>query len=219
MIAMKSQADIISAVIVIIIAITLVSTAYMWGLPLIRKRQDTALVERAKNYFDRENSNSLVRKMEFVAAHGGEDTFSLDIDGAWILYPHPGDCIDPACNLENNSIQFTFSAIVSDIGANQGWIPMGSGFTGPIGKVGTDRAGVVFRKADESPQGYDLTYKTWFRELEETSTKSHKYNLISAGPTASTGKAIRISRGEIYTDTATVPGKTLIITEIKLLLI
>lgn len=216
MIAMKSQANIISAVIVIIIAITLVSTAYMWGIPLIRKRQDTALVERAKNYFDRENSNSLVRKIEFVAAHGGEDTFTLDINGIWVLYLH--DEVSP----ENNSIQFSFSAIVSNIGVNQSWIPLGSGFTGPVGKIGVDKAGVVFRRAYESPQGYNITYKTWFRELEETSTKGYKINLLSwspGGPTASTGKTIRISRGEIYTDTTTIPGKTLIITEIKLLLI
>jgi len=213
MIAMKSQADIISAVIVIIIAITLVSTAYMWGLPLIRKQQDTALVNRAENYFDRENSNSLVRKIEFVATHGGEDTFTLDINGLWILYTY--DEVSP----ENNSIQFTFSASVSNVGVNQSWIPFGTDYTGLIGKVGIDRAGVVFRKADESPQVYNITYKTWFRQLEETIEKRHKINLISAGPTTSTGNTIRISRGEIFTDTTTVPGKTLIITEIKLLLI
>lgn len=211
MIGMKSQADIISAVIVIIIAITLVSAAYMWGIPLIRKRQDTALVERAKSYFDRENFNSLVRKIEFIAKHGGEDTFTLDINGIWTLYPHD------AVSLENNSIHFTFSAIVSNIGVNQGWIPLSSAFTEAIGKVGIDDPSVVFARADESPQGYNITYKTWFRELKETETKSHKINLLAQGPTRSTGKTIRISRGDVYS--TTVAGKTLIITEIKLLLI
>jgi len=232
MIYMKAQADIISSVIIIIIAITLVSTAYMWGMPLIRKRQDTALVERAYKFFDRNNFNSIVKKIEYIAKNGGEDTFSIDINGVWTFYPCPatdgGGCSCDSsipgletCVSGNNSIQFSFFSKVSNIAVDEGWVSLSTANTNTVGTVGVDDASVVWARSDRAGDGFNITYKVWFRELDESPTKGYKINLIapSAIPPeikASTGKSIRISHvgTRILSD-----GKTLIITEIKIFLI
>jgi len=156
----KAQSDIISALIIIIIAIGLVTTAYMWGLPLIQKRQDAAVAERVYNYFYQKNQNddSLSSKIEYVASNGGEDTFSLDINGIWIIKP------------DENSVSFTFFSRASNVGSSI-WIPLTSGATCPpsSGTIGVDRPSVVCTKADTLFDGYNITYKVWFRQLNVSS--------------------------------------------------
>lgn len=201
----KAQADIISAIIIIIIAIGLVSAAYMWGLPLIQKRQDAALVERVSNYFNQKNENSLSSKIEYIANSGGEETFSLDVNGLWIL------------SSTENSILFTFFSRVSNIGSAD-WISLTTGASCPPSKgtLGIDKPSAVCARADTLADGYNITYKIWFRQLDESGgARGYKINLVPySGVTTSTGKSVRIFRGNISTVTGV---QTLIITEIKIL--
>lgn len=222
---MKAQADIISAVIIIIIAITLVSAAYIWGIPLIMKRQDTALAERIDRSFDRNNLNSLVKKIEYIYKNGGEDTFTLDADGLWIFYPCPDtdgpecDCDSsiPGCATENNSIQFTFFSRVAKIADDEGWVPLSSPNTNPIGTIGVDDPSVVLARADRIGEGFNITYKTWFRELDESPEKGYKIDLVAPTGRTSTARSLRITSGG--TRTIPIDGKILIITEIKIFLV
>jgi len=224
---LKGQSDVVSAVIIIVIAIGLVGTAYMWGLPLIQKRQDSSLVERTFSYFNDNNANSLVKKIDFIARNGGEDTFSVDINGVWILHP----CNDAGVSgclsdydFNNNSIDFSLFSRVSNIGVDQGWVSLSStdtcpGGTAPIG----DKPYIVCARADTVPEGYNITYRVQFRENEESSSqgsqRGFKFILIPtlSGLTTSTTKSIRISRGNIYSKDMG-NGETLIITEMKILL-
>jgi len=224
---MKAQADIISAVMIIIMAMSIASFAIIWGKPLIEKRQDMSLVERVYKSFDRDNSNSLTRKIEYVAKYGGEQTFSIDADGLWTFYPCADQgisacvCTAPACPSENNSVQFSFLSKVSNVAVDRGWIPGTCG--SPPGLVGADTYSVICGKAETAVEGdFKLTYKTWFRELDENpadpNTKGYKIILSApTGVTGSTGRSIRISRGTISPQT--VGGKTLITTEIKIFLV
>jgi hypothetical protein len=226
----KGQSDIISAVIIIVIAIGLVATAYTWGLPLIQKRQDSALANRAFNYFNEDNMNSLVKKIESIARNSGEDTFSIDVNGIWTLYPcRDADIGVRGCmsgyDIENNSIHFSLYSRVSNIGINQGWITLSSTEACPAGKtiIGSDPY-VVCARADSYAGGYNITYRVQFRELEESPqegmnlTRGFKIVLIPAiNLTRSTGNLVRITRGDVYSQD--VGGnKTLIITEVKILL-
>jgi len=205
----KAQADIISAVLIIIMGLTLVSVAYMWGIPLIEKRADTTLVERTYKTFDPNNERSVTRMIKHISNYGGEDVVSLDTNGLWTLYPN--DSITP----ENNSIQFSFQSKVSNIGVDGGWIPLSSGSTNPIGEFGLDESYVVFGRADTAPGGYNITYKAWFRSLNVTSTNKI-YNVIlvkhPSGSLTSSGKTLRVLRGEVKEQV------NLITTEIKILL-
>lgn len=212
---MRGQTDIISAIIIVVIAMGLIGTVYTWGIPLIEKQQSRAIVERLYSYFDRSNANSLPRIIEDVANNGGERIFSSTIDGLWVLNEY--DTIGE----ERNSIQFTVATKISNIATDIGWISLTPGASCPptIGVVGTDEASVVCTRADSSGVGYNITYRLWFRELDEAGgTRGYKINIVRqpGGPLISTGKSIRISRGRIQT--VTEGGKTLIITEVKILL-
>ena len=206
----KAQADIISAILIIMMGLALVGVAYTWGVPLIEKRADTSLVERTYKAFDANtNENSLPKTMVYISNHGGEDIFSLDTKGIWHLYPASDT------TAENNSVQFSFQAKVSNLAADQGWIPLSSGSTSPIGIQGFDESFVVFGKADTAPGGYNITYKVWFRGLNNTVTnKIYDLNLTqnTAGPSISSGKTVKVSRGDVHTEV------NLITTEIKILL-
>jgi hypothetical protein len=203
----KAQSDIISALIIITIAIGLVSSAYMWGLPLIQKRQDAALSERVSNYFDQKNENSLPSEIEYVANNGGEQTFNLDVDGLWLLSP------------SENSISFTFFSRATNIGKDD-WISLTTGATCPpsIGVIGIDKPSVVCARSGNLADGFNITYKVWFRRLNESSgIRFYEINLTQdlRGPLTSTGKNVRISRAGV----SNIPlgGQTLINTEIKIL--
>jgi flagellin-like protein len=67
---MKGVSELISVVLVVLIAIALVVMAYTWGLPLIQKMQSRSVTERVAGYFDPNNANSLQRKITNVASRG-----------------------------------------------------------------------------------------------------------------------------------------------------
>jgi hypothetical protein len=212
----KAQGDIISAVIILIIAMGLVGAAYSWGIPLIQKRQDTAIVNRVLNYFDQNNVNSLPSMIEYAANHGGEQTFSIDADGVWTLTPY-----DEATPF-NNSITFSFFSKVSNFAtglAPDEWISLTSGAncSASRGTVGTHKASTVCARADSVANGYNITYKVLFRELYESSgAKGYKINLVKheSSPKTSTGRSMRISLQDVkYSEQS-----NLIETTIKILL-
>lgn len=215
----KAQSDIISMVMIVIITMGLVGTAYTWGIPLIEKQQSGIIVERLyHNYFDINNANSLPRLIEDVAnsdVEGVVRVFTVSETGLWELsgYDEVGE--------QNNSIQFTINAKVSNIGMDIGWIPMTTGGTCPpiTGTLGVDEEGVVCVKAETIENGYKITYRLWSRELEEGGgAKGYKINLVrhAGGPLASTGRTVRITRGSIQSTME--DGKTLKTTEVKILL-
>jgi len=218
----KAVSEIIALVTITLIGIALAGTAYMWGMPLISKRQDTTQVERLYKYFDRENSNSIVRKIEFVAKNGGQETFASDIDGIWML--HESSEASPNAN----SIEFTTYSKVSNIAISTptndiGWVALTPGGSCPpqSGIVGLDPSYVVCAKAGSIADGFNITYRIWFRDLyESTATKGYRIDVTryAGGPLSSTGKNVRISQGTVSTCPAQQCGKTLITTEIKILL-
>lgn len=208
---LKGQSDIISAVIIILIAIGLVGTAYTWGIPLIQKQQDTAVVQRVANYFSNSDANSLPKKIVSVATNGGEDTFSEDIAGLWQLVPNSTMSIQ-----DNNSISFTFFSRVSNVAASQGWVTL-NGIPCPpqAGNVGDDPYAICAR-ADPLANGFNVTYRVQFRPLS-TGTQGYEIFLLqSSGSATSTAQSFRIQKGNSYT--ASINGQNLIITEINILL-
>jgi len=217
----KAVSEVISVVLVVMMGIALAGTAYMWGMPIINKQQDTTNAERVFSYFDRGNSNSLVRKIEFIAKNGGEDSFTVDVGGGWVLNEY--DESSP----ENNSLEFNTFSQVSNIAITDNvtgieWISLTPGGSCPPedGAVGFDPSAVVCAKAESFTDGFDIHYRLWFRELyEATGVKGHKIRLVreSSGKMSSDSRTIRISRGDIKTESQ--DGKTLIITEIKILLV
>jgi hypothetical protein len=210
----KGQTDILSAVIIIIIAVGLVGTAYNWGIPLIQKQQDTSLVERVEGYFRGDIENSIEKKIVSVATTSGEETFSEDVPGLWQLVPNSSLSID------NNSLSFNFFARVSNIAPLQKdqWISLNGVPCPPNpGFIGED-AYAVCARADSVSNGYNIMYKIQFRPLQGG---SQWYEIVllqhPSGLLNSTSKTLRIERGNSYATTTTT-GQNLIITEVKILL-
>lgn len=203
---MKGVSEIISAVLVIAIAISLVTLAYTWGIPLIQKRMGETAIERIHTYFHPMSPNSLQRKITETASRGGETIFSLDVEGIWTI------------NTTENSIEFKFFSKVTRVAPNVSWIPV-FGYTSicePVkGQMGVDLPHITCARAERLGEGFDITYKIWFRNMEEPSpsVKKQRIKLVPISTTSSTSKYLRISRGEVYTDPSD-PSITLI--EIKI---
>jgi len=202
---MKGVSEIVSAVLVVLIAIALVAIAYTWGLPLIQKMQSRSATERVAGYFDPNNANSLQRKITNVASRGGEDVFSIDVDGIWMM--------------STNSIQFTFFSKATNIGTG-GWVPISAdNCSSPLNPayLGSNSF-VTCARADPIADGYNITYQVWFRELidssDPTGRTTQMIELEAVGPTTSTGKTVRISRGDVTTNATT----GLTTTKVKILL-
>ncbi|MEM5879576.1 MAG: hypothetical protein QXU74_03740 [Candidatus Aenigmatarchaeota archaeon] len=195
---LKAQADIVSAVIIVLIALSLTSAALIWGLPLIQKRQDSAMVARVSNLL----SHELPSKIARVANVGGHESFTIDTNGVWAL------------DENKNTLSFTFFSKSSDKATGM-WIGGGEcqpdGFNGQPGILGSDEPCVVCVRADQVESGYNIIYQIGCRELK-TETNSYKIQLKSTGVTTSTSKTIKISRGALTTE------DKLIITQIEILL-
>lgn len=186
----KAQSDIISALLVIIIAIGLVSTVYIWGVPLIQKQQDTALAQRVFDNFNPDNSNSVTKRMQYVANFGGDEIYTMSTDGVWQL------------NTSENSLQFSFLSKVSNW-ANfsiAGWIPVSQGANCNSifpGTLGTDTSFIVCVKSENQPEGkFLITYKVYFRDLNDPSTGNiYRVTLVPGSSTlVSSFKSIRITK-------------------------
>ena len=221
----KAVSEIISFVLIILLSIALVGTAYAWAWPLILKRQHTMKVEKVLNYFDQRNSNSLISKIESVAKTGMQDTFFSDVDGIWILHEYNES------GPENNSIEFiTFSKVTNVAVGNWSSITFGSNCPPQMGLIGIDSPLVVCGKSDFHMDGFDVVYRGWSRKvINPVETQGYKINLVKApnGPLQSTGDNIFIKAEKTFTCVPTTPPdppnpacptETLIITEVKILL-
>lgn len=204
----KSQADILSVVIIVIITIGLISTAYFWTVPEIQRIQDATIAERIYQLFNRNNVNSLPRKIEYIAAHGGEESFDATVKGIWTL------------NMTDTSIQFSFlsRALPQNISEKQVGMPWilisGKDGTGTLGK---DNPLAVYTKVDRSGDRYNIGFKTKVIQLT-ADTKTYNITLkpVPEDVFSSVWKTIKISRGDVG------PSQTnpnLIITEIKIQLL
>ncbi len=143
---LKAQVDIFSVVLIVLIAISLTSAALIWGIPLIQKHQDSALVGRVHNAFTRE----LPSRIENVANLGGEVQFSVDVEGVWGL------------DVENDNLNFTFMSKVSDKIDTGEWVGENCNFLGQTGVFGIDKPYIICAKALKLGSEYQITYPDYW---------------------------------------------------------
>ncbi len=219
---MKGISTVISAALIVAIALGLTSTAYIWGVPLIEKRQEASVTEKVYNLFSQTNHNSLPKMIEEVANNRGSKSFTINTDGIWVL------------NENEDSIEFNFTSKTSNIAVgtpNPISLTAGVQCTGtsppsspspPTGTLGQDSASVVCVRATSLGDLFVITYKIWLRELNDnpfSPTQRFKIDLEKdAGLVASSGKTVKITFGE-STQSTPQPGQTLITKKIKILLI
>ena len=219
----KAMSEILSVILVTLIGISLVGTAYMYAIPMITKRQDGSTTDRMYNYFDRGISSSIARKLESVVKNGGQDAFIYDVSGLWTLHEYT------EATSANDSLEFEAFSRVSTIAVSTpsngiDWVSLTDGGSCPPGRgiVGLDPAYVVCAKSTELSDGFRLRYRIWFRELDDASgTRGYKINLVRdpSGDTAGTSGSVRMENSRVYTCSPPQCSKTLIVTEVKILLV
>ncbi len=216
----KGVSTIISAALIVAIALGLTSTAYIWGVPLIEKRQEASITERVYNQFSQTNQNSLPKIIEDVANNRGVRSFTINADGLWLL------------NENEDSIEFKFTSKTANVAPDtQSPISLTTGVqcTGaggspsPLtGTLGQDSSSVVCVSATTLGNTFEIKYKIWFRELSDnpfSPTQRFKIDLVKdAGLTSSAGKIVKITF-EDSSQTTPQAGQTLITKKIKILLI
>ncbi len=217
----KAVSTIIAAVLIVAIALGLTSTAYLWGKPLIEKRQEASVTEKVYNQFSQTNQNSLPKMIEDVANNRGVKTFTAGADGVWVL-----DTVE-------DSIEFTFASKTANIATNtENPISLTPGVqcTGSsppnspspaTGALGQDSSSVVCVTATSQADVFTIKYKIWFRELDDnpfSPTQSFKIDLEQdVGLAKSSGRTVKITFGE--STQQTIGSQTLITKKIKILLI
>lgn len=186
---MKGVSEIVAVVIIVLLSLTFFSAAYLWGKPLIEKRQYAAEVDRIASIFSQQNALSLPSKIEYVANKGGQEVIKVDTQGAWRL------------NETANYIEFSFFSKTTPYAANAGWVSLTPNADCPpsSGIVGQDKSSVVCVRADTAANGYQLTFRVYFRDLVEAATgKTYRIKLVKhpGGPLVSSTKTVYISRGQ-----------------------
>ncbi len=73
---MKGQQEAIAVILISGILIGVVGSVYFWGVPLIQKNKDIAILENSEKFV-----RNLNDKIKFVANNGGRDQLRLDLPG------------------------------------------------------------------------------------------------------------------------------------------
>ena len=74
--SMKGQQEAIAVILISGILIGVVGSVYFWGVPLIQKNKDIAVLENSEKFV-----RNLNDKIKFVANNGGRDQLRLDLSG------------------------------------------------------------------------------------------------------------------------------------------
>ncbi|MCS7123723.1 MAG: hypothetical protein RMJ17_04140 [Candidatus Aenigmarchaeota archaeon] len=157
---MKSQSEIVALVTIAVLTITLVSSAYFWGMPLIEKRQSSIKVERLRDMFDVYSFNSLPSKIENAVKGASNQLFSSPIDGIWKV------------NSSENYISFETIAKSTNIAVEHGWLSIFDSCNISNGKCersegifGLDKFFCICARADREGEYFRISYKINFRNL------------------------------------------------------
>jgi len=155
----KSQSEIVALVSIAVLTISLISTAYFWGMPLIQKRQDSIKVDRLRDMFNIYNPNSLPYKIENLLITGSQQIFVSSIDGIW--------------KLDENSITFQTSTKTTNVAPDIGWVSFydscdtNGNCNKNIGTLGTDKPFCICVNSTRAADFYLVSYKISLRNLTD----------------------------------------------------
>lgn len=206
------QAQVVSAVIVVLITIGVVATVFPWAYSMIQKKKDAKSLDDVNKFF-----HDLDDTIRNIAKNGGEESLTLKVPGEMIVYP------ESLASPYNNSITFFFQSKVSnvatcDTGGEECWIPINTPNMNKTATLGKDTASVIMAKAEQHENVINIWYRVWYRELYDVPT-NHGY-IIALNTTDNTEKHtttgfLRVQR---LKSREVTNGKTLTITEINIII-
>lgn len=159
----KGQAQIVTAVLLTGIIITLVAVAYIWGVPMIEKQKGNVKTERMESFM-----KDLNEKIQDIAKHGGTENVKVNLVGRLSLVDNGWNDL---VRLEFETRQNLYAEMKNKVLVgenNETSLPMGS------------PPGVLQVTSEKINDKYRIRFELFFRELLGQ-TNSYKVDLISSG--------------------------------------
>jgi len=97
----KGQSQVVSAIIIVLVSLTIVGSVYPWASSVIQKKKDSKSVDDIYNFF-----NQLEKTIVDIARNGGEESVELKVPGRITVYPE-------SVGSEENSIVVEYNSKVS----------------------------------------------------------------------------------------------------------
>lgn len=170
----RAQAGVVSAVVLGGILVAGITSAYMWGLPLLQKNQDT---DNLRTTLDQ--MRELSETIDSISRRGGSQQVSFNVgEGSLAI-----DTVD-------DTITYSISTSAAYVSTG-GWVPLneddmsgieridnGTGY----GIVGQDEPGVVIGRSRPEGENFRTTYTIAFRELVDLDARrGFKVDLVENG--------------------------------------
>ena len=205
----KGQQQLVSVVIIIVIALGTIALVLPWTLNMIQKKKDMKTLDDVYNFFQK--LDETIRNIE---KHLGEESLILKTPGKFTIYP------ELTSSVNNNSIIFEFKSKVSNVAECKPeicWVPLNTPNTNLTATLGIDPPSVIFARAQRAGDEINVWYKLWYRELEDQSDHVYRIVLNTTGNSekSTTTGFLRIQW--LNSTERQVAGKTLTITKINIL--
>lgn len=159
----KGQVQVLSAVLLTGIMISLVAVAYFWGLPVIQKQKDISKLEKVENLMKR--LNTVIKE---VANGGGRRKISTHVPGQ---LKFEGGAID--------NVTLTFESEGSLMATNETIYLVGSKRRGMEAPV-TAEGGLITARSEPTDGKYNIRFKLFYRNLT-SGEKTYKVNINNVG--------------------------------------
>lgn len=175
---MKGQTQAVTAVMITGIVMGGIGTAYLWGVPMLEKRQVEQDVTSTE-----EDVLNLRDEIESVSQRGSGASSSMTIDADTITVDNEDDYIQITNQLDQSAEQgFTWSLLDGQGYQNLSWT------TGTAAIEGEDTPGVVAFQSIAGEGSSEITYRVEFRNMcSESTTRISKVDLEADGQTRASG--------------------------------
>lgn len=196
---MKAQTQALSAVLITTVTIGTIASAYVWGTPLLEKRQGDAELDSVER-----NVADLKLTIDSVArgGAGSSESISVTAPNGDIEISPDNDTVD--ISTTSDDPRYPQSWVLID-GENMQNLTIG---TGSYGIIGEDQPGVIAVRSFGSGQNSIITYRIEYRNMytdEFDNIEMEKINLDVRGRESATEEAdIQVTNEGREQDTVTI---------------
>lgn len=196
---MKAQTQALSAVLITTVTIGTIASAYVWGTPLLEKRQGDAELDSVER-----NVADLKLTIDSVArgGAGSSESISVTAPNGDIEISPDNDTVD--ISTTSDDPRYPQSWVLID-GENMQNLTIG---TGSYGIIGEDQPGVIAARSFGGGQNSIITYRIEYRNMytdEFDNIEMEKINLDVRGRESATEEAdIQVTNEGREQDTVTI---------------
>lgn len=192
---MKGQTQAVTAVMITGILIGTITSVYIWGTPLLEKRESQAQLTQVEN-----DVVSLSNSIESVgnSGSGAASESTIRVSGGEVFVNETGNYIEITTFADSSPYPLEAWRIID--GSNLQGLTIGAG---DYGIQGQDSSGVVAARADDGGQEDRVIFRVEFRNLFDSSKEEMEFlDLKVPGSDSTTGQtSISVSNQGVERDT------------------